>query len=164
MVGFSDPWTALFTTAIPFSLKRYEDKTTNIFVLAIIFVKDFKRLGCFLQTQIAKFMGPTCGPPGSSRPQMGPMLSPWTLLSRMMSWHGNTFHITGPLCGEPPVTGDLPTWRLLWLISPWTKWLAFWQTTMSNWFSWKKMLEFWFNFQWNWFPGIQLTITQHWFR
>ena len=29
----------------------------------------------------AKFMGPTWGPPGSSRPQMGPMLAPWTLLS-----------------------------------------------------------------------------------
>ena len=32
-------------------------------------------------TQIAKFMGPTWGPPGSWRPQMGPMLAPWTLLS-----------------------------------------------------------------------------------
>ena len=33
-------------------------------------------------TQIAKFIGPTWGPPGSNRPQMGPMLAPWTLLSR----------------------------------------------------------------------------------
>ena len=32
-------------------------------------------------TQIAKLMGPTWGPPGSCRPQMGPMLVPWTLLS-----------------------------------------------------------------------------------
>ena len=32
-------------------------------------------------TQIAKFMGPTWGPPGSCRPQMGPKLAPWTLLS-----------------------------------------------------------------------------------
>ena len=31
-------------------------------------------------TQIAKFMGPTLGPPGSCRPHMGPMLAPWTLL------------------------------------------------------------------------------------
>ena len=31
--------------------------------------------------QIAKFKGPTWGPPGSCRPQMGPMLAPWTLLS-----------------------------------------------------------------------------------
>ena len=26
-------------------------------------------------------MGPTWGPPGTCRPQMGPMLAPWTLLS-----------------------------------------------------------------------------------
>ena len=32
-------------------------------------------------TQIAKFMGSTWGPPGSCRPQMGPMSAPWTLLS-----------------------------------------------------------------------------------
>ena len=32
-------------------------------------------------TQIAKFMRPTWGAPGSCRPQMGPMLAPWTLLS-----------------------------------------------------------------------------------
>ena len=32
-------------------------------------------------SQIAKFMGPTWGTPGSCRPQMGPMLAPWTLLS-----------------------------------------------------------------------------------
>ena len=31
--------------------------------------------------QIAKFMGPTWGPPGSCRNQMGPMLAPWILLS-----------------------------------------------------------------------------------
>ena len=31
--------------------------------------------------QIAKFMGLTWGSPGSCRPQMGPMLAPWTLLS-----------------------------------------------------------------------------------
>ena len=32
-------------------------------------------------THIAKFIGPTWGPPGSCRPQLGPMLAPWTLLS-----------------------------------------------------------------------------------
>ena len=31
--------------------------------------------------QIANFMGPTWGPPGSCRPQMVPMLTSWTLLS-----------------------------------------------------------------------------------
>ena len=36
-------------------------------------------------TQIARFMGPTWGPPGSCRPQMGPMLAPWTLLPGMVT-------------------------------------------------------------------------------
>ena len=35
-------------------------------------------------SQIAKLMGPTWGPPGSCRPQMGPMLAPWTLLSGVL--------------------------------------------------------------------------------
>ena len=30
-------------------------------------------------TQIASFMRPTWGPPGSCRPQLGPMLAPWTV-------------------------------------------------------------------------------------
>ena len=33
-------------------------------------------------TLIAKFMGPTWGLPGSCRPQMGPMLAPWTIWER----------------------------------------------------------------------------------
>ena len=40
-------------------------------------------------SQITKFMGPTWGPPGSCRPQMGPMLAPWTLLSGIfLMWQG----------------------------------------------------------------------------
>ena len=36
---------------------------------------------------IAKIMGPTWDPPGSCRPQMGPMLAPWTMLSgRAIAW------------------------------------------------------------------------------
>ena len=34
-------------------------------------------------SQIAKFMGPTWGPPGSCWLQMCPMLAPWTLLPRL---------------------------------------------------------------------------------
>ena len=37
-------------------------------------------------SQIAKFMGPTWGPTGCCRPQMGPMLAPWTLLSGMTKY------------------------------------------------------------------------------
>ena len=40
-----------------------------------------------LSFQIARFMGPTWGPPGSCRPQMGPMLAPWTLLSGLVHYH-----------------------------------------------------------------------------
>ena len=36
-------------------------------------------------SQIAMFMGPSRAPPGSCRPQMGPMLVPWTLLSGMLT-------------------------------------------------------------------------------
>ena len=48
-------------------------------------------------SQIAKFMGPIWGPPGSCWPQMGPMLAPWTLLSGMITisilpWIWSTEH------------------------------------------------------------------------
>ena len=50
-----------------------------------------------IYTQIAKFMGPTWGPPGPCRPQMGPMLAPWTLLSGQLwlldSGDGTSCHI-----------------------------------------------------------------------
>ena len=50
---------------------------------------DFELKGGLLcssvATQIAKFMGPTWGPTGSCRTQMGPMLAPWTLLSGQAS-------------------------------------------------------------------------------
>ena len=34
---------------------------------------------------IARFMGPTWGPSGADRTQVGPMLAPWTLLSRSVT-------------------------------------------------------------------------------
>ena len=37
-----------------------------------------------LPAQIAKFMGPTWGPPGSCRPQMCPMWAQWTLLLEIL--------------------------------------------------------------------------------
>ena len=46
---------------------------------------------------------------------------------------------------------------------PWTKRPPFWQTTFSNAFSWLKILEFRFKIHWNFFPGVQLTISHHWF-
>ena len=38
-----------------------------------------------VDSQITKFMGPTWGPLGPCRHQMGPMLAPWTLLSGLSS-------------------------------------------------------------------------------
>ena len=38
------------------------------------------------------------------------------------------------------------------------------QTTISNAFSWMTMYEFWLRFHWTLFLGVQLTISQHWFR
>ena len=35
----------------------------------------------WLTTLITRFMGPTWGPPGAARTQVGPMLAPWILLS-----------------------------------------------------------------------------------
>ena len=60
-----------------------------------------------MDTQIARFMGPTWDPPGADRTQVGPVLAPWTLLS------GYAFCITYLLSGEstqgiPPVTGGFP--------------------------------------------------------
>ena len=39
-----------------------------------------------MPSQIAKFVGPTWSPPGSCWPQMGTMLAPWTLLSKLLHW------------------------------------------------------------------------------
>ena len=58
-------------------------------------------------SQIANSMGPTRGPHRSCRPQMGPMLAPWTLLSGI------------PYCGhihlrtEHLFLGLYPVWLLL---------------------------------------------------
>ena len=45
-----------------------------------------------LSSPIAKFMGPTWGPSGANRTQVGPMLAPWTLLSGML------YNKTHPYC------------------------------------------------------------------
>ena len=44
------------------------------------------RVSNLLPAQIAKFMGPAWGPPGSCRPQMGPKLAPLTFLSGWICW------------------------------------------------------------------------------
>ena len=72
-------WCLIFTTKIPIPEK-------TVLILRWGPVYHFKiSIQCDAivtkTTQIAKFMAPTWGPPGSCWPQMGPMLAPWTLLS-----------------------------------------------------------------------------------
>ena len=73
--------------------------------------------------RIAKFMGPTWGPPGSCRPQMGPMLAPWTLLSgrvcgqKQSSWGQHKAHL-GPVAPDGPHVGPM---NLAIRESMWTK-------------------------------------------
>ena len=62
-----------------------------------------------MPSQTANVMGPIWGPPGSCRPQMGPMLPSWTLLSGM----GCTNVI--PLLLNVPNVFD-STWLQLWMI------------------------------------------------
>ena len=51
------------------------DRLSFMMGIYILFRRDLHT------TRIAKFMGPTWGPSGSCRSQMGPMLASWTLLS-----------------------------------------------------------------------------------
>ena len=63
---------------------------------------DGRSLFCSVYTQIARFMGPTWGPPGSHRPQVGHVLAPWTLLSAYMrppTWSFSVQTMTSTLFG-----------------------------------------------------------------
>ena len=68
-------------------------------------------------TQIARFMGPTWGPPGYCRPQMGPMMAPWTLLSGyflkkwMRVWWITSIKLTIP---ASPTCSILPSSYVNW--------------------------------------------------
>ena len=47
-----------------------------------------------VHTLLARFMGPTWGPSGADRTQVGPMLAPWTLLSGHAWWASRNFQLT----------------------------------------------------------------------
>ena len=75
---------------------------------------------------IARFMGPTWGPSGADRTQMGPMLAPWTLLSgvplKAMSEINSTVH-TGD-----GVQTQTQTQNILFMVN---RWLQRWR--LRNW-------------------------------
>ena len=77
-------WEAPFCVYLLWMVQNFvlgDNFTTLIAMLSNISNSTNELLLSSKTSQIAKFMGPTWGPPGSCRPQMGPMLAPWTLLS-----------------------------------------------------------------------------------
>ena len=68
--------------------------------------------------QIARVMGPTWGPPGADRSQVGLMYAPWTLLSGSI-YLGNDFM---------PYWWQATTWTLC------TAWYRTWPTLIQLWF------------------------------
>ena len=81
IVGYTSPclpWRQISNTCFN-SLSRNGWKCKPIYML----LNEINHAHCKQQniSQILRFMGPTRGPPGSCRPQVGPMLAPWTLLS-----------------------------------------------------------------------------------
>ena len=96
----------------PFETNFNEIRITNITSMSSAKCRPFRfRLGALIvegknrnagPSQITKFMGPTWGPPGSCRPQMGPMLALWTLLTGIVCFHqlmGNRWIAAGSVFG-----------------------------------------------------------------
>ena len=74
--------------------------------------------------QIARFMGPTWGPPGSCRPQVDPMLAPCTLLSGSQYVIYHITEIFSKICaiclfGIPPQKWCYWVGTCLWHITVW---------------------------------------------
>ena len=121
-------------------------------------------------TQIARFMWPTWGPPGS-----WPHVGPTSLTIRAII-------VKAVCCSDHSLIWMLSHHRLqsfmylvhIWYIplaipqtlthQPLDKMATISQTTFSNTFSWMKKFEFWLKFHWRLFLRDQLTITQHWSR
>ena len=59
---------------------------------------------------IARFIGPTWGPSGADRAQLGPMLAPWTLLSG--HWPSLCYYVESLKCSCKNTA-----WRGCWLVS-----------------------------------------------
>ena len=67
----------------------------NLFLfISVISVQAMTCANTRIHSQITRFIGTTWGPPGSCRPQMGPMLAPRTLLSVLRPGSSICLHIT----------------------------------------------------------------------
>ena len=83
----------------PIYMQNWQLKMHNQIPIKALSELSHKCVGfCWsLYSQITKFMGLTWGPPGSCRPQMGPMLAPWTLLSGLICLGDVWYHCLNPL-------------------------------------------------------------------
>ena len=83
-------------------------------------------------SQIAGFMGPTWGPSGAYRTQVGLMLAPWTLLSGLLPYHRTTRAVCGSIGSKETLCKyEYQIWRshityeamsaekFIWLIFVW---------------------------------------------
>ena len=63
----------------------------SIYLYSLVLLHCHWRSRMIVTSQITRFMGPTWDPPGSCRPQVGPMLVSWTLLSgTLWTWVNST--------------------------------------------------------------------------
>ena len=70
-------WSKLFGTASLKPEQSFRFPLAPVKLSWMIWVNS----DCIIPPQITSFTWPTWGPPGSCRPQIGPTLAPWTLLS-----------------------------------------------------------------------------------
>ena len=126
----------------------------------------------------SKVHGADMGPTWVLRPQMGPILAPWTLLWGIVSTNASSGYTTSAqtLCDHRKndfirIMHFCPH-HLEWSVTSvmdlrlthWgrDKMAAIFQTTSSNAFSWMKVYEFRLRFHWSLFLRVQLTVFQHW--
>ena len=85
----SSSWWGRMLPSVSCTIKFIRWYRWHVVCIIIIYLELSHRYGIHLLmlTQVAKFMGLTWDPPGSCRPQMGPILVPWTLLSGKLTQH-----------------------------------------------------------------------------
>ena len=73
----------LFVKQVPALIKYVLEWLISPFQVPAMVVEDhyYQELFWLITSLIIRFMGPTWGPPGANRTQVGPMLAPWILLS-----------------------------------------------------------------------------------
>ena len=79
-VQFSANWDITLTSSWCLGARKGQNYGGSTYIHVLINIIQYGLL-ITTTTEIAKFMGPTWGPPESCRPQMCPILDPWTMLS-----------------------------------------------------------------------------------